>query len=68
MIPDYYDYCDMHEADEAKYERWLIEHSPKCECCGEPILDEDAYYIDDIWYCEDCIFGARTTVRRKEWI
>ena len=37
-------------AQEAKLERL-----PVCEECGEPIQDDYAYYINDIWICESCM-------------
>ena len=49
MIPDYNDYCDMHDAEVCR----RIERLPKCAKCGEPILSEEAYDIDGLW-CEDC--------------
>lgn len=27
---------------------------PRCECCGEPITTERAFYHHDLWYCLDC--------------
>lgn len=49
MIPDYNDFCDMHDAEVCR----RIERLPKCAKCGEPILSEEAYDIDGLW-CEDC--------------
>lgn len=28
---------------------------PECEDCGNPIQDEEAYYINGGWICESCM-------------
>lgn len=27
---------------------------PKCECCGEYIQTDKAFYYNDQWFCMDC--------------
>lgn len=52
----------MYRTDDpiADSERFYIEQEkkleklPLCECCGEPIQQEDAIYYNDQWCCEDC--------------
>ena len=44
--------------DFESYQRDLdecIERYPICECCGEHIQDEQLYYIDGRYFCEECI-------------
>ena len=48
------DYNDLHERYEAEQERQLDKY-PKCDCCGEPILDDYFYNIDGTYYCEQCL-------------
>ena len=49
MIPDYNDFCDMHEREQDR----KIKRLPVCNKCGEPITSEYAYDLDGLW-CEDC--------------
>lgn len=49
MIPDYNDFCDMHE----RQQEMKLSRLPVCRHCGEPITSENAYDIDGYW-CEDC--------------
>ena len=44
------------------FDRWdrerenSLEKLPKCECCGEPIQDEDLYDFEDGYLiCEECV-------------
>ena len=32
-----------------------LERLPKCCECGEPIVDDYCYYINDEYICEDCL-------------
>lgn len=49
MIDNY----DMWEAME--YEREMkLASMPKCECCGEHIQTEEAFYHYGLWFCTDC--------------
>lgn len=50
------DYTELHEEYEATQERRL-EKLPKCDCCGEPIIDEYFYNIDGTFICEDCLIN-----------
>lgn len=51
-------YTDNPVADEINrteaFEAWLAT-CPICECCGEPIQDEDAYKIEGVLIHEDCV-------------
>lgn len=31
------------------------ERRPKCECCGFPIIEDRAFRIGRMLYCEDCM-------------
>lgn len=33
---------------------WL-DSRPKCEYCGEPIQDDEAYEIEGVLVCENCV-------------
>ena len=35
---------------------------PVCECCEEPIQQDDALYLDDKWYCDDCLRKNRRMI------
>lgn len=35
---------------------------PVCECCGEPIQQEAAVYLDDKWYCDSCLWDKRKII------
>lgn len=48
------DYNDLHEEFEAEQERKL-DSLPKCDNCGEPIIDEHFYNIDGTYICETCM-------------
>ena len=41
-------------AHEREQEAWL-DKLPRCSECGEPIQDEYAFLINDIWICESCL-------------
>lgn len=32
-----------------------LDKLPKCDCCGEPILDETYYEIEGNNYCLECL-------------
>lgn len=52
----------------ADFNHWDMERErrreqlPCCEECGEHIQQEDAVYLDDKWYCDDCLKKARKTI------
>ena len=49
-VPDNLDYFEAME-----YEREMkLARMPKCECCGEHIQTEEAFYYNDQWFCMDC--------------
>lgn len=53
----------------ADYDRYLEEQEeqlnnlPLCECCGQPIQQEEAVYYNDQWCCEDCEDEFWRTIR-----
>lgn len=49
-IPDNYDYFEAMEYEREK----KLARMPKCECCGEHIQTEKAFYYNDQWFCMDC--------------
>lgn len=50
-IPDNYDKWKTHDHE---HER-LLDELPECCYCHEPIQQEDAVCIDDVWYCDECL-------------
>ncbi len=46
-VADYERYDADREAELAKL--------PKCDCCGEPIVEEHFYNIDGTFICEECM-------------
>ena len=48
------DYTELHAMYEAEQER-RIEKYPKCDCCGERILDDSFFNIEGTYICERCI-------------
>lgn len=38
-----------------------LDKLPKCECCGKPIQQDDAVYIEDygVYYCDECLADMR---------
>lgn len=48
------DNYDLWEANEREKEKWLKKR-PVCCLCKNHIQDEDAYLLDNNWYCEDCM-------------
>lgn len=48
------DYTELHAAFEAEQER-RIEKYPKCDCCGERILEDKFFNIEGTYICENCI-------------
>lgn len=65
MIPDYYDFCNMHECEEMKYEKWLADQ-PICAECGEHIQTDMRYLIGGEYYCEDCVSKSAELVEGWE--
>lgn len=50
-IPDYTELFNEHEArQEAQMDKL-----PKCDYCGEPIMDEHLYDINGDLICEECL-------------
>lgn len=39
---------------DAEQQAWL-DKLPKCSECGQPIQDDEAYYINDEWICQECL-------------
>lgn len=33
----------------------LLERMPICEDCEKHITDDEAYYINGVWICKDCM-------------
>lgn len=52
--------ADFHNHDAAQEER--LERLPECCECGQTILDEEAYYINNEWVCESCMSSYKRTV------
>ena len=48
------DYTELHAMHEALLEK-RIEKYPKCDCCGERILDDEFFNIEGTYICENCI-------------
>ena len=50
------------------YDRWEAEQEkrlakrPHCADCDQPIQDEEAYYINGEWICEECMEAYRQVV------
>lgn len=52
IMKDYLDSFHVHDAEmERKRDSWLKER-PICECCGEPIEEEHAYVVEDLFFCD----------------
>lgn len=49
------DYNDLYARYEDEVERTRKKY-PKCDCCGERILDDYFFNIDGTYYCEACLF------------
>jgi len=43
-----------------------LERLPVCNCCGEHIQQDMAVFLDDNWYCDDCLRNARTPIE-TDW-
>lgn len=54
MEIDNYDLFLMHERAQAAELEADLDECPVCECCGEPIQQDQAIYYNDQWCCEDC--------------
>ena len=50
------------------YQQKKLEQLPACADCGEHIQTEEAYYIDGVLICEDCIDSYRVKVEAYESI
>ena len=35
---------------------------PRCDVCGEHIQQDDAVFLGNEWYCDDCLYKARTAI------
>ena len=46
---------------EAEREAWLAKR-PVCADCEQHIQEEEAYYINGEWICEDCMDSYRQAV------
>lgn len=40
----------------------LLENLPECSDCGHVIQDEEAYYINGEWICENCMDSYKRDV------
>ena len=40
-----------------------LQRMPTCECCGEPIQQEEAIYYNDQWCCMDCEYDFWRDIR-----
>ena len=49
MIDNYDLWCE-HDARQTE----ALERMPVCECCGEHIQTETAFYYNDQWFCIEC--------------
>lgn len=58
-MPDNYDLWEAHDAEQARQEARL----PHCADCDEPIMTNEAYYINGDWICEDCM----DSYKREVW-
>lgn len=45
-----------------KMQERLLQKRPVCVLCGEHIQDEDCYYINHEYYCNDCIEDCKREV------
>lgn len=60
-------YTDDPYEDFKRYDREQHRHLaglPECIECGEPIQDDQAYYINGEWVCEACVETYRREVTR----
>ena len=51
-------YSDDPVADADRYDaeqQRMIDKLPKCDYCGEPIMDDYFYNIDGTFICEECL-------------
>lgn len=59
-------YSDDPIADFERYDEDVqirLDKLPKCEECHNPIQDEEAYYINGCWICEDCMSSYKREVQ-----
>lgn len=59
MMIDNYDLWKMHDIEESIQ----IDELPLCEVCGQPIMQGEAIYYNDCWYCEECENEAWAVIR-----
>lgn len=45
--------ADFYAYDAEQYAE--LQKLPKCDYCGEPIVEEDCYEINDMLICPDCL-------------
>lgn len=57
---DPYDDFRRHDAERSR----RLASLPECVECGEPIQDDEAYYINGEWVCEACVETYRREVTR----
>ena len=50
-VPDNYDRWEQHDAEQQAE----LDKLPECCYCEEPIQQEFAIYINDEWYCDNCL-------------
>lgn len=58
------DNYDLWEAFDRKQAQQL-ERLPVCADCGEPIQQEDAVYIHEVWLCDECLDSYRCAVEAE---
>ena len=57
-IPDYYDNWEAHDREQEE----SLKQLPICSCCGERIMDEYCYVIEDDYICDSCMAENRRSV------
>lgn len=66
-MKDYIDLFYDYDAKLAREEEEYIKRAPICCCCQEPILDDEALYVDGEWFCKDeeCMKEFYSVMRLK---
>lgn len=59
MVIDNFALWEMHDREEQEQ----LDRLPLCECCNQPIQQEQAVYYNDQWFCEDCEDEAWAVIR-----
>lgn len=54
-IADNYDLWAAYDREQSR----KLARLPVCADCGEPIQQEDAVYINEVWLCDDCLDSYR---------